>query len=193
MVGYESILVILEIITRTMNMSGYAVNTGITVYTCYHWARARTQAEIEQARKQSITGMAIMGLIAGIAATISALMVGAYELETRFPTFIRTIPAYIMVLAIFAARDPLAHNITWGASLLGFMLIISAVLTPGGAETRIAAIMATCILGSHTAIILNGRACRQGPAQAITSENAATLLGMDAGAEAYLLFLMSSW
>ena len=49
------------------------------------------------------------------------------------------------------------------------------------------------MLGAHAAILMTARTCRKGPAPAITPGNAATLLGLDAGATAYLIFLMSSW
>ena len=46
------------------------------------------------------------------------------------------IPAYIMVLAMFTTRDPLTHSIAWGTSLICVVMIVSNVLTPGGALAR---------------------------------------------------------
>ena len=96
-------------------------------------------------------------------------------------------PAYIGVIAAFSTRDPATHTVTWAAALLGAVAVISTAPTPGEGSIRVMTSVGTVILGAHTATVLTARIYQQGLAMRTGPATAATLLGMDAGAAAYLM------
>ena len=74
----DSAVLMMKLMLRTLDMTGYAVNNGITGFLCYSWTRARTRGEIELARNRSITGIAAMGLYGGMSAVFPTMMARAY-------------------------------------------------------------------------------------------------------------------
>ncbi len=184
-------LAMLETMIRMIGVTGYAMNTGTTGYICYSWIRARSPWQIEQARNWSITGATLIAAYSGIAA-IGPIIAERFGAGIDTPNIVKLTPAYIGVIAIFSTRDPTTHTITWVPALLGAAVVLSATMSPGEGSFRTVTSVGILILCAHAATILNARIYRQGPAQAVTPENAAVLLGMDAGTAIYLIALTAS-